>query len=137
MAILALVTLSGCSVEPPQDCKVAFKQGFQCTERYRGKSDREMLLACIPFTKPERITGAWVHGFETNEFYEGESASAALIGKRIGDTELEIEGADRLGPSRRLFQMDFIGRRSRCDMGFPRHIIIVERIKSQREVFRR
>lgn len=93
-----------------------------------------MLLGCFPFSKPERITGAWVAGFETNEFYEGEPASASLVNRRVGDTQLAIEIPVRSGPFLQMYQLDFVGRRSLCDMGFPKHIIVVDRIISRREV---
>ena len=120
---------------PPRDCETANKQAIQCTNRYSYKDERGMLLGCFPFSKPERISGAWVIGFETNEFYEGERVARSLVGKRVGDTQLEIDiPLRRPGPYPQLFQLDFIGRRSLCDMGFPHHIIVVDRILSRREM---
>jgi len=110
---------------------------MECIHGYDNKPDREMLLGCFPFSSPERIKGAWVHGFETNEFYEGSVASPALINKSVGDTELEIDEADRPVSLPKVFQLDFVGRRSRCDMGFPRHIIIVDRINARHELIQR
>ena len=92
-----------------------------------------MLLGCFPFSQPQRISGAWVSGFETNEFYEGERASRSLINKQIGHTELEIGNVAPVGPYPTVFQMEFIGRRSQCDMGSPRHIIIVDQVISRQE----
>ena len=134
------LALTGCdpsspnNLGPPRDCEAANKQGIQCTNRH-ANNGREMLLRCFPFSEPERIRGAWVAGFETNEFYEGEQVSGSLIGKRVGDTQLEIDiQLRRPGPFPQMFQLDFIGRRSLCDMVFPNHIIVVDRIISREEV---
>jgi hypothetical protein len=119
----------------PRDCETAIKQSLPCSERYPDKNGPGLLLGCFPFSEPERISGAWVIGFETNEFYEGEKVSASLINKRVGDTQLEIDiPLRRPGPFPQLFQLNFIGRRSLCDMGFPHHIVVVDRIISRREV---
>ena len=134
MALVAFITAAGCGQGAPQKCEVAKAQGFECLERHRGKSDRQMLLGCFPFSPPERITGAWVHGFETNEFYEGDTASRELINRAVGDTQLEVDGSEQLGARLRVFQIDFVGRRSQCDMGFPRNIILVDRVSSRREL---
>ena len=135
-----MLALAGCDPSPPKgqtgpprDCETAFKQGMQCTERY-AKNGRDVLLGCFPFSEPERISGAWITGFETNEFYENERVSPSLVNKRVGDTQLEIEIPARPGPSLQLYQVDFVGRRSLCYMGFPHHIIVVDRIISHREV---
>jgi hypothetical protein len=131
--IAAAVALTACQSGSAQDCKVRDQQAPQCLERFRGKSDREILLGCFPFSQPQRISGAWVSGFETNEFYEGEQASPALINKETGDTELEIDGVGRAGPHPTVFQIEFIGWRSQCDMGLPHHIIIVDRVISKQD----
>jgi hypothetical protein len=103
-------------------------------ERFEGQSDRKLLLACLPFAPPERIAGAWVTGFETNEFYEGERAAPSLIHRNVGHTQLEIDEAKGpVEPTPRLYQMEFVGRRSQCDGGFPRHTIIVDKIISKTE----
>ncbi len=135
--ISAAFAVAACQAGPPRDCEVAGKQGLECIERYRGKSDSKMLLGCFPFSKPERIAGAWAHGFETNEFYEGQRASASLVNKGVGETQLQIEGVQSGGPAVRVYQIEVIGRRSRCDMGFPHHIIVVEKVVSKFEAARR
>jgi hypothetical protein len=129
--LVAALALGSCQPGPPQDCKVAAEQAMRCMEVYRGKSNREMLLGCFPFSSPERIAGAWVTGFETNEFYEREQASPALIHKRVGDTELHIEG-ESAPATPTVFQMEFLGRRSQCATGFPRHIILLDRVISKK-----
>ena len=50
---------------------------MQCMKTHRGTDRREMLPACLPFSQPEEMKGAWVYGFETNQFYENERASGA------------------------------------------------------------
>ena len=122
------VVLSSCQSGAPQDCEVADAEALQCIERYRDKSDREMLEGCYPFSPSERIAGAWVTGFEINEFYEGAQASADLVHKQVGDTALEIESVKKRRPTPTIYQMEFLGRRSLCDMGFPRHVIVVDRV---------
>jgi hypothetical protein len=131
--LVALMALGACNSGPPANCKVAGEQAMQCIERYSGKSDDDMLPGCFPFSKPERIFGAWVSGFETNEFYEGEQASPALVNKHGGHTELELEDVGSTGPFPVVFDMEFIGRRSQCDMGVPRHIILVDQLISRQE----
>jgi len=126
--------LTGCEAGPPQDCKVAHVQGPQCLDRNAGKTERDLLLACFPFSKPERIAGAWVYGFETNEFYEGERASPEHLGRRSSNTELELEIELGLDSRPQVYQVDFVGRRSQCDMGLPAHILLVDRVIAKRKV---
>ena len=123
----------GVGVDPPKDCAEAMRHDFQCTGRFRAKDERLMLLSCFPFSEAERINGAWVPGFEAHEFYEGEQTAGARTHKGISDTQLVINIPSRPGPFMQFYQLEFVGRRSLCDMGFPRHIIVVDRIISARE----
>lgn len=132
--VAVVVAVGGCAQPKPLDCKPPREKAFGCLERYEGQSYRQMLLGCFPFSEPERIAGAWVHGFETNEFYERASASRELIHKAVGHTQLQLEDSEKLGSTYRVFQMEIVGRRSRCNMGFPRHIIVVDRVLSQAEL---
>jgi hypothetical protein len=136
LSILSATLLMGCTSDPspPQDCKMAEEQGLQCLERNAGKSDRQALLACFPFSPPERISGAWVFGFETNQFYEGEKASAAHLTDSRSDTALDPGLELGLDNRPRVYQVEFLGRRSKCDMGFPRNLILVERVDSKQYV---
>ena len=131
--VISAFALASCSSDPPRDCEVASKQALQCLERFRGKTDRELLLGCFPFSLPQRVAGAWVSGFETNEFYEGKKASPSLIHKAVGDTGLQFQMMENHGPSIRVYQIEFVGRRSQCEMGFPHHTIVVDRVISQAE----
>lgn len=139
LVILSLALCTGCggNPDPPQDCKIAEKQAFQCLERNAGKSDRELLLACFPFSKAERVTGAWVFGFETNYFFEGEQASLEHLNGRTSTTELEPGLELGLDTRPKPYQVEFVGRRSQCDMGFPRNIILVDRVISKQELLER
>jgi hypothetical protein len=129
---VAAVGLAACQSGSAKDCNIPKEEGLRCLERYRCRSDRELLLGCFPFSQPERISGAWVSGFETNEFYEGEKASPSLVNKRIGDTELELGDDGPAGPYPIVSDMVFLGRRSQCEMAPSRHIIIVDQIISPR-----
>ena len=93
-----------------------------------------MLLECFSFSRPETISGAWVTGFETNEFYEGKRALPALVNTQVGETQLQMTGAAQLGPRLRLFQLKLVGRRSSCDMRFPHHLIVVDKVLARQEI---
>ena len=138
--IVVALAVAACQAGPSQDCEIAGKQAVECSER-NSQSDREMLLSCLPFSKPERIGGAWADGFETNEFYEGQRASVSLVNTAIGDTQLQMSDKDGLaegqGPAVIVYQIEVIGRRSRCDMGFPRHVIVVDKVISKVAAARR
>jgi hypothetical protein len=108
------------------------QQGLQCLERHSGKSERDAFLACVPFSKPERVSGAWAYGFEINEFYEGERADRLKRG--ASDTALDLEAEVGVNGRPRVYQVDFIGRRSQCDMGLPSHVLLVDRVISKRSV---
>jgi hypothetical protein len=135
-AALMMISCDGSQrvgVGSPKDCAEAMRHDFQCTGRFPAKDERLMLLSCFPFSEPKRINGAWVTGFEANEFYEGEQTSGARTHKGISDTQLVISIPSQPGPFMQFYQLEFVGRRSLCDMGFPRHIIVVDRIISARE----
>ena len=92
----------GVGVDPPKDCAEAMRHDFQYTGRFRAKDERLMLLSCFPFSEAERINGAWVTGFEANEFYEGEQTAGARTHKGISDTQLVINIPSRPGPFMRV-----------------------------------
>jgi hypothetical protein len=105
-----------------------------------------VLLACFPFSKTERMSGAWVVGFETNSFYEGAKASADYLrfertpNPDPGDVRVTHHATLVLEPKSgpalpddgklRVLQVDFIGRREKCPILPPDHTIIVDRILS-------
>jgi hypothetical protein len=89
-----------------------------------------MLLACFPFSKPETIKGAWYYGFETNVFLEGKHASPDRGFNSEGDTNLQYDPHLPNDGQLRVLQIQLVGRRSQCPMGFPKHIIVVDRVIS-------
>jgi hypothetical protein len=109
-------------------------------DKFGNSHDREMLLACFPFSKPETIRGAWVFGFEANSFYEGERASPDTLkryarppndksvpaGSRatlVFNPDVPVDG------KLRVFQIDFVGRRAKCPVA-PEREIVVDRVLS-------
>jgi hypothetical protein len=100
-----------------------------------------MLLACIPFSKPETIEGSWVVGFEANSFYEGEPASPVTLKRYL---TLSLDKPDPpstyailvfnpdvpVDGKLRAFQIRFVGRRAKCPVG-PEHEIVVDRVLSR------
>jgi hypothetical protein len=121
--------MASCKAGPPQDCKLATEKGCSVLDRNSWTSEREALLACLPFSKPERVAGAWVYGFETNLFYEGERASRNFP-LRASNTSLDLEADAKMDGHLRIYQVEIIGRRSQCDMGLPRNVVLVDRIIS-------
>src|SRR3954465_1190915 len=73
-ALISSAALAGCSAAP-LNCQAVLKRGASCALQQRGTLERGTLLACFPFSKPQRITGSWRSGFETNEFYDGKAFS--------------------------------------------------------------
>ncbi|MFL6861937.1 MAG: hypothetical protein ACJ8DZ_02945 [Allosphingosinicella sp.] len=133
--LCAFAAVSAChAVAPPPDCRLVARQAPKCLLSHRRADERALLLGCFPFSAPETITGAWVHGFETNEFYERVPASARLADRRGSDTALETE-AERPDDERiRVWQVTLVGRRSQCDMGLPPKVIVVDRIVASKVV---
>ena len=133
LAVAPLVAAAACHSGPPSDCNVALKQGIQCMGRAAGH-DREALLACFPFSKPERMSGAWIYGFEANAFYEGGQASTEYLKRYsvppsgshwFGNTP-DLVFNPNLPVDRRLrvFQIDFVGRRGKCPIGSHGQIVV-------------
>jgi hypothetical protein len=99
--------------------------------RFGPNQDRQMTLACLPFSKPERIEGAWYWGFELNSFLEGGRASLKnLEAAQRSRTSLEFYDPHLPADGRvRAMAVQFIGRRSQCRM-YPDHLIIVDHMIS-------
>jgi len=123
-----LAALSGCSASAPRNCRLAAEQAPQCIRADRGKGERDLLLGCFPFSSPETIAGAWVYGFENNAFYEGAHASASTARMDPSDTALEAELNLPNDGRIRVLQVTVVGRRSKCDLGYPPKAIVVDRI---------
>jgi hypothetical protein len=84
--------------------------------------------ACIPYSKPRRMTGVWLTGFEFSGFYEGaqEYADVATQGETIeDDTWLSptVEADIALRSIRPLqtegalhaYSIEILGRRTLCE----------------------
>lgn len=127
--VSSLAALSACRASaPPRDCRLAAEQAPHCFQSHQGKADRDLLLSCFPFSGTETIVGAWVYGFENNAFYEGVHASARTARLSPSDTVLEAD-IDLPNDGRtRVMQVTLVGRRSRCDLGYPPNAIVVDRI---------
>jgi hypothetical protein len=124
----ALMMLGACHAGPPRDCAVVIKQAGNCISRFKAGDDRDMLLSCFPFSKPQNINGAWYVGFETNVFLEGQRAKAGVPRFGAGHTELEYDDRGPNDGRLRAFDVRLIGRRSECPMGYPEQKIIVDKM---------
>jgi hypothetical protein len=130
-AFASLATVAACQAAPPKDCTVAHKQAQECMGRFHSGQDRQMLLGCFPFSKPEKIEGAWYYGFELNSFSEGARATPRDVAPPVGgDVSLEYDPHLPIDGRVRVLQMQIVGRRSQCPMGLPDHIIVVDRVIS-------
>lgn len=76
------------------------------------------------------MSGAWVRGFELNAFFEGERASTMHILTARPGTELETDLSLPNDKATRVLQIEFTGRKPRCDFAPPLHLIIADRIIS-------
>jgi hypothetical protein len=127
--LAVFAALGACHADPPRDCSVVDSQARQCISEFGSGDDREMLLACFPFSKPENIEGAWYFGFELNAFYEDMPAPTVYRDPPgPADTSLEYDPHLPNDGNVRVLQMQVIGRRSQCPMGLPEHIILVDRV---------
>lgn len=130
MIVLGVAALSSCKASPAPDCRTAVKEGRQCMEQHASDGFGKTLLACFPFSKPESIKGAWVYGFERNQFYEGQRASLDLIQTSRSRVELEAHVILPNDGRLRVLQMEIIGRRSICEMGVMPNLIVADQVIS-------
>lgn len=146
-AVAALVALTACQSAPPPDCAVVSSRASDCFKRFEGThDDRKMLLACFPFSEAQKISGAWIVGFELNAFYEGTKASPDLVkfvstpsrhpsNAKLSDDATLVMGPE-MGPripddgKARVFQIGFVGRKEKCPILPPGHTIIVDKVLS-------
>lgn len=114
-------------------------------QRFGSAQDRQMLLACFPFSKPERMEGAWITGFETDSFYEGAKASPEYLKLETTPTDLNdartqhhatlIFGSQfssnlPVDGKLRAIQLQIVARGEKCPILPPDHTIIVDRVIS-------
>ena len=146
-AVAPLAVLTACQSAPPADCKLALKQVHDCFQRFQGANDsRKMLLACLPFSPAEKISGAWVVGFEANSFHEGVKASSDLLRFELtrNPDPHDVRSANyatlvldpKSGPALpldgklRALQVVFIGKREKFPITPPVHNIVVDQVLS-------
>jgi hypothetical protein len=135
-ALIGSAALAGCSAAP-LNCQAVLKRGASCALQQRGTLERGTLLACFPFSKPQRIIGSWRSGFETNEFYDGKAFSTGQWPggtSTTSQTELFIGENGDYSAYDGFFRVDLMGRRSVCGMGLGRDIIVVDRLIAERRV---
>ncbi len=128
----AAALLCGCTGRKPHDCNG--DRILKCIQRLAAKSDRELILACMPLSEQQKISGTWVFGFELNEFYEGTPPSRDALAHHAGDTSLEPDPNVPNDGRYRTFRVVFVGRRELCDGGVPRHTILIDRMLSSKLV---
>ena len=141
LLLSAFSVLAGCNASPPQDCAVANapKRAIECLEQNATKNEREQLLTCFPFAKPEMMEGLWIIDLERSSFYENAKVYSPTL-ERANDVWLYVDDELRrkverqFGPSQRLM-VAFIGRRAKCDgpwghMGMSPKAVVVERLVS-------
>jgi hypothetical protein len=95
-------------------------------------TDRQKLLACLPFSEPQEIRGLWLYGFEQNVFLEGLTVST-LDERKPPRTYAQLQSYDPhlpLDGRSSMLQMKLIGRRSLCPI-FPGEWIVVDRVLSK------
>jgi hypothetical protein len=144
IAVLVLVTLAltSCTeVErkaPSLDCEVAEREFFACMDATERTNE---CLKLIPFGQPEQLTGIWIFGSESNQFFENQTAVPHNYWLDDGPMiSLMIEGsslADLVSGSSDSFVVDvsFVGRRELCDLdNSPYSNTVVDRVVSQRVI---
>jgi hypothetical protein len=134
MMLPVLAFAASCHSGPPQSCKVATAPAQKCLSRFDAGQGHEAVLACFPFSTPEKIEGALYRGFELNVFVESGRASLRDLPKPDDrTTSLEFYTPDDPhDPLTRVYDVQFICRRSQCDMIAPRHWVIPDRIISSK-----
>jgi hypothetical protein len=145
LGMIVGAVVASCSASPPTNCEDAEQNLLQCMSEYGPIGSRELLLNCVPYSKSERISGTWAHGFEFNEFYEGEAVSVhdALQSQERSVKLLEPENYfEKFKPvPTRVSTIVVEGRRPLCnffpDEAYQESWIVVDRIISERTVFSR
>jgi len=138
------VALGACQKEQPLDCsKMILRNVDSCFQKNRSKGEAASLVACLPFSERLKTSGIWVVGFEKNDFFEGwgarlppadiiwnQSTGASLV----VDDELQKKVAP-IGPHTYALQVDIVGRRALCPVGFLNaYPIAVEQLKVERRI---
>ena len=98
---------------------------------------------CMPYSRPERLAGVWVVGFESSNFYPNASSYEETLSLPEGtwldaDEPVPQEVTDAgQGAGTRAYSIEFVGRRSLCEwiyghMGVSPREVVAQRIVSLR-----
>ena len=149
-----LLWLSGCGERshpplPPLTC--AQINDPQAVRDHCLSSGGENLgeASCLPFAPPQRMSGLWIVGFETSEFFPGATARPSRAPRLSERTALSISNMFQTSPAAKQVEalakgetheiwVDMIARRSICTFSyghaaFP-NAVRVERFLKAREV---
>ena len=129
LILLALPLLASC--EPARvDCgRYETPATLSCMDKHEAKGERAMLLACLPFSQPEKVSGVWVTGFERNAFFEGRHLADGSILTEDSDTELVAEEAVRSNERYHALEVELTARRSVCPFTkITPHLIVADRM---------
>jgi hypothetical protein len=156
-ALLFPLFVVGCSAQNPSNasaagagagpsCRAATEavQFQQCAAQHGQSNERELLLACLPFSQPGRLGGVWVIALENSSFFEGAVSFRPEMSNSIGawlepDQWRPDQTRAAQGERVRAYLVEFVGRRSLCRSGFGHmgvypHEVLVDRFISIREI---
>ena len=112
-------------------------------DEHMEQGERTVFLECIPHSERERISGAWVLSWEFSPFYEGQSLSFEEA-TRLPDTMTHLVrqgtelGDDYEFELTKLYELEFIGRRPKCNlMGSGHEAILVDEVITKRLIEQR
>ena len=89
---------------------------------------------CMPFSKPQQMSGLWVRDLEYSGFYSGAEKLSDIAGKD-SNTWLSLDLREReitagQGTGNLVYRVEFIGRHSLCEFGYghmggyPQEVIV-------------
>jgi hypothetical protein len=127
---LPLLVLAACTAQPSGagfdgNCREATEPERlrQCVAQRAQSNDRDVLLACLPFSQPEHLRGLWAIALEDSSFSEGATSFRRDMSGSMG-TWLEPDRwsseQTRSGEGERVkaYLVEFVGRRSLCRSGY-------------------
>ena len=140
-ATAACIVAAACGNQPDPadqpDCGAAEARLDACLGANAAKGSRAFLLACIPYSKPQRIAGTWAGDFEYNVFFDGQQVTVdrALSAPTPsvvleGAPDLEKDSAGRKQTT--VEYIEFDGRRPLCNLDPGHTVLVVDRIVSRR-----
>jgi len=137
-SLFLLLALVSCGEPDLVDCtKLNTAETLSCMERNEAQGEPAMLLACLPFSSPEKIKGVWILGFEKNDFFAGEWPDEPPPVGRVSHTEVVVskERLERLRSSAPYdaLWVELTGRRSLCRFtGLTPHLIVADNLEVRR-----